>query len=204
MTTPPSMEAMHEADNTVGHVATVCGAQRRQSEGTCRHPAGWGTDHPGFGRCKMHGGSTPTHRASAALVATDAEARAMLDRLGQPQPLGDPVEELLALGAEVRAWQGILREMVAQYRKLSTTDMVNVERERAAVVLYERSLDRSHRVLTDLAKLGLDERRTRVSERQGSLVVQVLLAAVARSGVPVEWHEPLRQALVVELQSLPA
>ena len=25
----------------------------------CRKPAGWGTDHPGEGRCKYHGGATP-------------------------------------------------------------------------------------------------------------------------------------------------
>ena len=25
----------------------------------CRRPAGWGTDHPGEGRCKLHGGKSP-------------------------------------------------------------------------------------------------------------------------------------------------
>ncbi len=37
-----------------------CGARKRQltrpSE-TCRRPAGWGTWHPGVGRCKLHGGA---------------------------------------------------------------------------------------------------------------------------------------------------
>ena len=45
-----------------------------------QHEAGWGTDHPGIGSCKFHGGSTPNHRTAAALVATDAEARATLAR----------------------------------------------------------------------------------------------------------------------------
>lgn len=35
-----------------------CGA-RKKSEGLCKHPAGWGTDHVGEGRCKLHGGSSP-------------------------------------------------------------------------------------------------------------------------------------------------
>jgi len=35
-----------------------CGAKTR--DGTpCELPAGWGTDHVGWGRCKLHGGATP-------------------------------------------------------------------------------------------------------------------------------------------------
>jgi hypothetical protein len=34
-----------------------CGAKKK-SGGTCGRPAGWGTDHPGTGRCKLHGGAS--------------------------------------------------------------------------------------------------------------------------------------------------
>jgi hypothetical protein len=54
-----------------------CGAQRpRQPEGThCGQPAGWGTSHPGVGRCRRHGGSTPTQVIAAErLVAERASA----------------------------------------------------------------------------------------------------------------------------------
>jgi hypothetical protein len=34
---------------------TTCGAKTRSGD-ACRLPAGWGTDHPGTGRCKLHGG----------------------------------------------------------------------------------------------------------------------------------------------------
>lgn len=40
-------------------IVGFCGARTRQG-GTCRKPAGWGTDHPGVGRCRLHGGATPT------------------------------------------------------------------------------------------------------------------------------------------------
>lgn len=37
-----------------------CGAKRTKHGGVpCRRPAGWGTDHVGFGSCKLHGGSAP-------------------------------------------------------------------------------------------------------------------------------------------------
>lgn len=45
---------------------SFCGAKKRQGEGTCRLPAGWGTDHVGRGRCKLHGGCTPRHSKRGA------------------------------------------------------------------------------------------------------------------------------------------
>lgn len=35
-----------------------CGAEKRQGSGTCTQLAGWGTDHVGSGRCKLHGGKS--------------------------------------------------------------------------------------------------------------------------------------------------
>lgn len=35
---------------------TFCNAKTRQGT-PCKHQAGWGTDHVGDGRCKMHGGN---------------------------------------------------------------------------------------------------------------------------------------------------
>ena len=34
----------------------ICGAKAKSTGEPCRKPAGWGTDHPGEGRCKFHGG----------------------------------------------------------------------------------------------------------------------------------------------------
>lgn len=34
----------------------ICAAKKKQGEGICNRPAGWGTDHAGWGRCKLHGG----------------------------------------------------------------------------------------------------------------------------------------------------
>lgn len=35
----------------------ICGARKRDgSDDVCKRPAGWGTPHPGTGRCKLHGG----------------------------------------------------------------------------------------------------------------------------------------------------
>lgn len=50
---------------------TLCGAQNRSGE-TCRQVAGMGTTHLGAGRCKYHGGATPTkHGVYSRMVAAD-------------------------------------------------------------------------------------------------------------------------------------
>lgn len=41
---------------TKSHGAPKCGAVRRGK--ACGQAAGWGTDHPGSGKCKLHGGKT--------------------------------------------------------------------------------------------------------------------------------------------------
>ena len=45
----------------------MCGARLRGSRkgGECRRPAGWGTDHVGYGRCRLHGGTSPSLRLKA-------------------------------------------------------------------------------------------------------------------------------------------
>ena len=47
-------------------LAKLCGIKRLKGEQLpCRRPAGWGTDHAGFGSCKLHGGATPSHTKHA-------------------------------------------------------------------------------------------------------------------------------------------
>lgn len=39
----------------------TCGSTTRRGT-PCQRPAGWGTNHPGEGRCKLHGGASPRGR----------------------------------------------------------------------------------------------------------------------------------------------
>jgi hypothetical protein len=59
------------------HKPPFCGGKLHQGEGTCTQPPGWGTSHPGHGRCKLHGGSTPAS-VKAAEHAMAEEAATML------------------------------------------------------------------------------------------------------------------------------
>lgn len=39
----------------------LCNSRKKGGDGHCKRPAGWGTNHAGVGRCKLHGGSSPKY-----------------------------------------------------------------------------------------------------------------------------------------------
>jgi len=174
-----------------------CGAKTR-SGGKCKQAAGWGTDHAGVGCCKLHGGSLPNHRASAALIIEERDARTMLEKLGVPQSSENPVKVLLATLVETQAWQAILRERVSELYALTTEDKMEVEREKALVLLYERALDRTSKIAAEMIRLKLDERRVAIDEMQTEMVFRALQAALA--GLPKQYQEPARERLVLALR----
>lgn len=54
------------------HPLLLCGAKRKGK--TCKHVAGFGTSHPGYGRCKYHGGNNtgPKTKEGKAKVAKNS------------------------------------------------------------------------------------------------------------------------------------
>jgi len=52
-----------------------CNARKTDGSGYCRQPAGWGTDHD-VGRCKFHGGNTPTQEKGIIDDLEDASGHA--------------------------------------------------------------------------------------------------------------------------------
>lgn len=47
------------ASSKGGRKGPKCGSKRKKGRGKCTQPAGWGTTHPGEGKCKLHGGLRP-------------------------------------------------------------------------------------------------------------------------------------------------
>jgi len=60
-----------------------CPATSKRTGEPCKLHAGYGTSHPGFGRCKFHGGNSPTHEKAAAILA-DKYAIAVEDLVDDP------------------------------------------------------------------------------------------------------------------------
>lgn len=98
------MTDAHPAD---GH--GKCGAKGR-SGNPCSRPAGWGTQHVGAGRCKLHGGSTPTHAAAASKEL----ARQACTKLGIPidtHPAEALLREVCETAGNVQFYRSLVQEL---------------------------------------------------------------------------------------------
>lgn len=117
-----------------------CGASHNKRSGTCKRPAGWGTDHPGEGRCKLHGGvgqkpstryqltnASPTLRDAIQQQQADPDPLNLLpDLLLARSILHEAIERHSATNAALLAWhasytsgyqeaESIWREQLALY-----------------------------------------------------------------------------------------
>lgn len=163
-----------------------CGAKKRQSEGHCTRPAGWGTEHPGVGRCKLHGGKTPGQNRAAQVEQARRDVVLFAARRDV-----HPAEALLELvqwkAGEVDYWRLRVRELDEKRltwgktrRKVGGEDRGTTFEARpnvAYVMLRDAERDLASYAAAAL-KAGVDERRVRLAESQGALIVSVVAASL--------------------------
>lgn len=81
------------------NTAPTCGAKTRSGK-PCKKEAGWGTDHLGQGRCKLHGGATPIKHGRYSSI-TRPRIKELLEQFeDDPSPL-DLLPEVKLLRALV-------------------------------------------------------------------------------------------------------
>jgi hypothetical protein len=151
----------------IGPDKPLCGAKKRQPEPGkeyCTFLAGWGTDHAGIGRCKLHGGNTPQSRRGASKVKAEREAQKVLAQL-DVKPVQDPLADLLRLAGQILSWQEATSVLVNRLEdRVRYEGKAGAEQLRAEVALYERVMDCFSQVLGLIVKLNIEERFTRISE----------------------------------------
>jgi hypothetical protein len=168
-----------------------CGGRKRQGTGLCAKPAGWGTNHPGFGSCKLHGGSTP----NAAKAAAEAEGVYLLGKfVGERKPVDDPFAELRRIGALALAWMEACQDTIKDLKSFRYEDAKGAEQLRSEIPMFERSMDHAATLLATIAKLGLDEREVAVSEAKATMMLRALEAGLAENGISGPQATAVRQA----------
>lgn len=179
---PPECKTCGQADPTEG--GTRCGAHLRNPGDRpphCRLQPGARTDHPGFGHCKYHGGSTPAGRIQGRelmLAAQEADLEASLAELGYTQ-ITDPYQVMLDLASRAKALEEWLAGLVAKLgQDLGSFDDKGAEQVRTQMALFERAMDRAFKFVEAIARLDIDERRVRVAEVQTVLLAQALDTAL--------------------------
>jgi hypothetical protein len=191
-----------------------CGGKKHQGEGTCTRPAGWGTDHPGAGRCKLHGGSVPSGRKAAM----EELASRAVDTYGLPRdisPTDALLEEVRFTAGHVAWLRQRVSELAPDALTWGTREMVDKQAtefpgtdttEAAAVNMWLELYYRERKHLVDVCKaaisVGIEERYVRLAEAQGAVVAAVIRRILERLGlsdeqsalVPFVVPEELRRA----------
>ena len=155
----------------------VCGARKKQGTGICTRPAGWGTDHVGFGNCKLHGGSTPNgskHAASERDRETKANVSALLEAYGVDAR--DVSDVYVLLGEMVGRMVGLVDLFERKASELDglVADGEHGESERVMLKLYRETVRDTSALLRDVAKLDIEERRLRLDAKRAEVVAGLL------------------------------
>lgn len=135
----------------------LCGAQTRAGA-ACKRPAGWGTDHVGFKRCKLHGGRSPTgngagHRAMALAFARGA--------LGAEVDI-DPLQGMLL---SVRLAGGVV-----MYHRLRLQGLADDADPAAINAELDRALVNLNRFCKNALDAGVDAKRVAIEERMAEAI----------------------------------
>lgn len=158
-----------------------CGARTRHGSGTCAHTAGWGTDHPGYGRCKMHGGSSPGGRVQGQRL----EAAHIVDVWGievETTPGQALLDLCRAKASEVVWWQ-------TKVANLSPTERTNPAAAGHTGPTHP-TIDSLHHAQDQLAayaaaclRAGVDAALVAAVQTSAQDLVQTVRAALQAAGV---------------------
>lgn len=202
----------HMPDDRLEEAEDITGWQRcRRAYGqpdACHQAAVKGTQPPS---CKNHGanqGSNTYKAAAERVVEGNIADRLVLilaehgEKMMHPDPIGNPLEELLELAAEVKAFKEALRGVAAylysRERMRSAHDKVG-EQLRAEIILYERALERLGKILVDITKLGIETKLAQIEVKQRELIERALTIAIQRAGGDLPMQDAVRTELIREL-----
>ena len=137
----------------------------------------------GADKCYHHLGRDPRrHMAEQALRRKVARLADVADiEAVQPE---DVIQHHLALAGRMLRFVEVLGNQVALLESVEVTSKVGVQ-TRAAVAEYRNSMKDLNSCLTDIGRLGLEERAVAVQERDSERLRLVLIVALQRLGLDV-------------------
>ena len=157
--------------------------------------------------CYMHGGASPIVKAAAQQrvhaqrIAASAQATLAHEGIS---PVEDPLEELGRLASASNALMQALGARVNALSDLEHFDAKNSPAIKAEVQMYERAMDRTHRLLDSLVKHGYTEREIKIQETQVMLVSGVIKRVLSALGLSAEQQKNAQVLLATEFRQLEA
>lgn len=183
-----------------------CGAETRTTlpDGTkklCGRTKGWGTNHPGIGRCRNHGGASPQAEISGCVQLARRDEVVMGAPLDNLRPEEALLECIRIAGGEVRYASERIAELdpdeavgpVVTTRPLKWEKGAESPDERVAehgppalhiwIEVRHKAMDRLVNYTKVAIAAGLEERRVRVAEAQGQLLAEAVRGILKDLGV---------------------
>lgn len=155
--------------------------------------------------CRYHGGNAPQVRAAglrrleAAKIEADAEAAVAQHGILSVE---DPLLELSKLAAGSRAMLESLGARVNALTDIETFDDKRQPHARIAVEMYERAIDRTHRLLDTLVKHGYAERQIAIAESEALLVSGIIRRVIGALGLTADQQKQAQSLLAAEFRAL--
>lgn len=125
-----------------------CGAKLVSGKPCRKYPV------KGTNRCERHGGGAPQVRAKAREILLRARVNRELVNLGSDAVV-DPLARYAELAGEIVAFKDLARRRVNELHSWEHEGAFDSLDVHAAVVVYERALDRAERILGRMSSLGL-------------------------------------------------
>lgn len=194
---------MPDATVTQLPVRNYCGARTKQRDGTCEQPAGWGTPHPGVGRCRFHGGSSPNAIRAGEVALVERDVRKLFGKIApEIAPVDNPLAAYAELAGRVLAWMQLMDTLLGDLKEVSSKSEWSGEQVRPVIELYERSMDRANVVLGSYARLRIDERLAEITEKQKLTVIRAIEAGLDEAGVSDEARADARRRVARHLRAV--
>lgn len=199
-TQPRYNEETGEWVNALG--TPICGAERTGKSaagpGICCQPAGWGTTHKGFGKCKMHGGSTHTGIAAAA--------KEKFQKL-----YGSPIETdpATALLNELYRTQGHVEWLGQRIAELENPELFqkSIAGMKPHVLVEQYQTERAHLVSVAKAAIGMGiaQKQVEIVQEQGKMLAMVLHAFIIDPELELTPQQRMKVPTLMRkhLQSIP-
>lgn len=174
---------------------TVCGAKTRQGT-PCQLLAGWGTDHVGTGRCKLHGGNggaKPQHGRYSIVKRQSLQAK--IDQFANDPQAGDLRGELALMRALLQDYLDRFPDGVPlageDIRQLfDMMEAIGRLVERIAKILAATALTQAELQLIQVALLDALDEFIPDPDAQRRFVARVFGQAIQVSGFHPAFAEP--------------
>ena len=135
--------------------------------------------------CQSHGGRAPQNKAAGRRRAAEAAVRERAGRMLKGRaisPVGNVLTELSETAGEIVTLKDWLRDQVDRLEEIRYKGGSG-EQLRAELSAYQAALRDTVNVLGLIAKLDIDTRLAKITERQADAVIRAIDAALATAGV---------------------